>query len=175
MNYTAVRDTVDISLHEVKTWLRLSDTLVAKVDALAPIGSTTLQLSDVEFLNKGQYLTINGISYKLESIDYTAKTVVISEQTEEAIAKNTPVGYHPHDALLLHLIKATKSHADEYLNNPFPLGVPEEVKTWCLKKIALDYDRPEAGISRMQFDEYASKTYGADIYEEIDHLRFYPL
>lgn len=173
--YTAVQDNVDISLVEVKEWLRLTDVLVGKVTVATLANATAVTLDSVEMINKNMYLTIDDESYLISSINYGSKVVTVASLIVEVVSVGTPVYIHPHDRMLMRMILETKSFCDEYLNNPFILGVPPEVKSWILKKIALDYDRPEASVSRVELDNRSGKTFLGNLYEDIDHLRMYPL
>ena len=175
MPSTAVQDNLQVSLSEVKDWLRLTDVLVGRVDQFVDEDATEVQLDDVEFLNKGMYLTIDRNSYRIESVDYLAKTVEVSPAMPETF-ENTPVYSHPHDQMLINMVEAAKFDADEYLNNPFIHGVPPQVKNWILMKVALDYERPEAGVERTRIDKGGEKWYDEElIYNGIQHLRMYPV
>lgn len=172
---SAVQDNINVSLSEMKTWLRILDVRVASVPQDVAGGSTTIPLDSLLGLKRNLYLTIEDVSYQIDLIDYNAQTVTLKDPLEHPVSLDTPVWAHPHDALLISLIQSVKSEADQYLNNPFTNGVPPEVKTWVMKRVAQQYDQPEAGISRVSVDDSGSKTYGDDVYSDINHLRLTPL
>lgn len=176
MPVTAVQDNLEVPLAEAKEWLRVTDLLITTVTSTVTVGSSIIPVDDASSLKKNLYLTVNDISYLITFVDYDANTIEIQGTVDEEISASAPVYAHPHDRLIMRLIAASKSEADNYLNNPFKDNViPPEVKTWVLRRVALHYERPEAGVIRVSVDDAGSKTYGDDVYADINHLRLYPL
>ncbi len=173
----AVKNNLVLSLSEVMEWLRLDPTIETSLAIPSEANAVAHRLVDVAGLRVNRWVTLAGEDAKITYIDFVESTIVVNKPVSiNILTEGTPLSYFHQSSILVNIIESAKALADEYLNNEFLVAtiingvvigytvqIPAAVKAWVLSYVAMQYERPEAGLissstvetGRTQYDDEA--------------------
>jgi len=181
--YTAVQDNLSPNLTEIKRSLSIFDDKVVTLES--NLSDNRVGLSDVSFLNLGDYVSIQNKDYLIEDIDYSLNTITLqSELPLNPFLVGSPVTWHHQNQRFIDLFRAATETADKYLGNPFYAknesgeivrAVPLAVKEWCIKYVSSSYNVNELSVFKIKVDKVGETQYSTDIFNSIQHWKFHHL